>query len=120
MPSIVLLRHWRSTTLRRTLPPTLKGIRQEIQSHLALHCWSQLWLICDTRDSSFHLLLFGAGGYFALQERLDYMPPFELRHKTTITVSAQHINEHCLYIHSDLKWHLVNTLILHVISHNTF
>ena len=34
-----------------------KGIRQEIQSNLALHRWSQLRVLRDTRDQAFHLLL---------------------------------------------------------------
>lgn len=41
-----------------------EGVRQKIQSHMALHCWTQLWVVCDTRDAPFHLFLFGPGGHF--------------------------------------------------------
>lgn len=41
-----------------------EGVRQKIQSHMALHCWAQLWVVCDTRNAPFHLFLFGPGGHF--------------------------------------------------------
>lgn len=48
-----------------------KGIRQKIQPHLALHCWPKFWLICNTRNSTFHLLLPRPSCYFTLQKWID-------------------------------------------------
>lgn len=53
-----------------------KGIRQKVQSHLALYRWSKFRFVCNARDTSFHLLLFGSSGDFAVQKRLNYYFPF--------------------------------------------
>uniref|UniRef100_A0A915PLK7 Uncharacterized protein n=1 Tax=Setaria digitata TaxID=48799 RepID=A0A915PLK7_9BILA len=34
-------------------------IRQEVQSHMALHCWAEFRVIRYTRNKTLHLLLFG-------------------------------------------------------------
>lgn len=53
-----------------------KGIRQKVQSHLALYRWSEFRFVCNARDTSFHLLLFGSSGDFAVQKRLNCYFPF--------------------------------------------
>lgn len=53
-----------------------EGIRQKIQPNLALHCRPQLWIICDARDSPFHLLLLGTSCHFVVQEWLICHTPF--------------------------------------------
>ena len=34
---------------------------------MALHSWSQLWILCDTRDQALHLFLPGSSCHPALQ-----------------------------------------------------
>lgn len=46
---------------------------QEIQSNMALHRRTQLWLIRDTRDPSLYLLLLGSSSNSVVQERLNWM-----------------------------------------------
>lgn len=48
-----------------------EGVRQEVQSHMALHRRPQFRLIRNARDTPLHLLLLGSGRCAALQERLD-------------------------------------------------
>lgn len=52
-----------------------EGVRQEVQSHVALHRRPQFRLIRDARDAPLHLLLLGPGRRAALQERLDRCRP---------------------------------------------
>jgi len=47
-----------------------KGIRQEIQPDLALYCWKKLWQLRYSRDSAFHLFLFGTSCYSTFQKWL--------------------------------------------------
>lgn len=47
------------------------GVWQEVQPHMALHCWEELRQLCDARDEAFHLLLPGPSGHSAFQVRLN-------------------------------------------------
>lgn len=58
------------------VPPA--GVWQEVQPHMALHCWEELWQLRDARDQAFHLLLPGPSGYTTVQVRLKFKhAPFE-------------------------------------------
>lgn len=49
-----------------------KRVWQKVQSYLALHSWAELWFLCHPWNQTFHLFLFGAGGYLTFQVWLGF------------------------------------------------
>jgi len=62
-----------------------KEFDKKIQSNMALHSWPQLRLLCDSRDKTLYLFLFGTSGHPLVQVRLDSLAPTQSPSRSFLT-----------------------------------